>query len=165
MKYSIMKNKNVLAVDSQTDLLLTLKEKILGICPECRLDIAATFEEARQFMLMLTYDLIVSDIMTSPGSRLVDMVVSRNLPVLVLFGNGTSREDLIPFNSLRIQAVLPKENVTEIVPVIEKALKSERLHNGKLALKKLRHFSRLVVHGHSTKGRAPVFHDYEAIYY
>ncbi|UCF85673.1 MAG: hypothetical protein JSV50_08590, partial [Desulfobacteraceae bacterium] len=73
MKYSIMKNKNVLAVDSQADLLLTLKEKILGICPECRIDIITTFEEARQLILMLTYDLVVSDIMTSPGSRLIDM--------------------------------------------------------------------------------------------
>ena len=165
MKYFIMKNKNVLVVDSQMDLLLTLKEKILGICPECRLDIATTFEEARQFMLMLTYDLVVLDIMTSPGSRLIDMAVSRNLPVLVLFGNGTSRKDLIQFNCLRIQAVLPKENITDIVRVIEQALKPERLPNCKLALEKLRHFSRLIVPEHSPKGRAPVFHDYEAIYY
>ena len=43
MKDSIMKNKSVLAIDSQMDLLQTLEEKILSTCPECRLDMATTY--------------------------------------------------------------------------------------------------------------------------
>jgi len=119
MKPSILKNKKVLAFDIQTDLLLTLEEEILNKYPECRLDIAATFEDAHQLMLMFTYDLLILDIMSSPGSNLLDLILSRKFPVLVLSDNVTSPEALSQFNGLRIKAFLPKKDLDNIVPTIE----------------------------------------------
>ena len=137
MKDSIMKNKSVLAVDSQMDLLQTLEEEILSACPECRLDMATTFEDGRQLMLLLTYDLVISDIMNAPGCDLIDLAASRNFPVLVLSDNGSSDEALNQSNGMKIRAVLPKENLNEIVPTVEEVLKYECMPGWKRALEKL----------------------------
>ena len=140
MKNSIMKNKSVLAVDSQMDLLQTLEEKILSACPECRLDMATTFEDGRQLMLLLTYDLVISDIMNAPGCDLIDLAARRNFPVLVLSDNGSSDEALNESNGLRIQATLPKEKLNEIVPTVEEVLKHEFVPSWKRALERLLRF-------------------------
>ena len=125
MKDSIMKNKSVLAVDSQMDVLQTLEEQTLGACPGCRLDMATTFEDARQLMLMFRYDLVISDIMSYPGSRLVDLAISRNFSVLVFSDEKISPEGLNRFDGLRIRAALPKENLAKIGPMVKQVLRLE----------------------------------------
>ena len=165
MKDSIMKNKSVLAVDSQMDLLQTLEEEILSACPECRLDMATTFEDGCQLMLLLTYDLVISDIMNAPGCDLIDLAASRNFPVLVLSDNGSSDEALNQSNGMKIRAVLPKENLNEIVPTVEEVLKYECMPGWKRALEKLWHFLISFIPGYSPKGSDRRFHAYEVIYY
>ena len=119
MKNFTMKTKRVLAVDRQVGLLLTLEEKILSGFPGCDLDMATTLEDGRQLMLMVTYDLVILDIMSSPGSNLLDLILSRKFPVLVLSDNVTSHEALSQFNGLKIKAFLPKKDLDNIVPTIE----------------------------------------------
>jgi len=114
-----MKTRRFLAVDSRVDLLLTLEEEILSGFPECHLDMATTFEDGRQLMLMVTYDLVILDIMSSPGSNLLDLILSRKFPVLVLSDNVTSPEALSQFNGFRIKAFLPKKDLDNIVSTIE----------------------------------------------
>ena len=125
MEHLAMNNKSVLAVDSQMDVLQTLEEQILSACPGCRLDMATTLEDARQLMLMLTYDLVISDIMNAPGCDLIDLVTSRNFPVLVLSDNKISPAGLNRFDGFRIKVVLQKENLANSVPMIKKALRIE----------------------------------------
>ena len=137
MKDFTMKTKRFLAVDSQVGLLLTLEEKILSGFPEYHLDMATTFEDGRQLMLMVMYDLVILDIMSSPGANLLDLILSRKLPVLVLSDNVTLPEALSQFNGLRIKAFLPKKDLDNIVPVIEHILKSEDLPHWKRDLEKL----------------------------
>lgn len=137
MEHLFMNNKNVLAVDSQMDVLKTLEEQTLGACPGCRVDMATTFEDARQLMLMFRYDLVISDIMSYPGSRLVDLAISRNFSVLVLSDEKISPEGLNRFDGLRIRAVLPKENLANIVPMIKQILSLECVPARRGALDKL----------------------------
>lgn len=165
MKDSIMKNKSVLAVDSQMDLLQTLEEKILSACPGCRLDMATTFEDGRQLMLLLTYDLVISDIMNTPGCDLIDLAASRNFPILVLSDNGSSDEDLNKSNGLRIRAALPKAKLNEIVPTVEEVLKHECVPGWKRVLDNLWHFLISFGPGYSPKGSARSFPADEVIYY
>jgi DNA-binding NarL/FixJ family response regulator len=122
MKDFTMKNKRFLAIDSQVGLLLTLEEEILSGFPECHLDMATTLEDGRQLMLMVTYDLVILDIMSSPGSNLLDLILSRKFPVLVLSDNVTSPEALSQFHGLRIKAFLHKKDLDNIVPTIEQVL-------------------------------------------
>ena len=139
-----MKNKKALAFDIQTDLLLTIEEEILNKCPECRLDIATTFEDARQLMLMFTYNLVIFDTATLPGSILVDLTLSRNIPVLVLSNDAMISEALRQFNVLRVKAFLQKKDINNIAHVIKHVFKSEDLTDRKQDLEKLWNFPGLV---------------------
>jgi len=165
MGHLFMKNKNVLAVDSQMDVLQTLEEQILGACPGCRLDTATTFEDARQLMLMLTYDLVISDIMSYPGSRLVDLAMSRNFSVLVLSDNGSSDEALNQSNGMKIRAVVPKENLNEIVPIIKQVLRLECVPAWRGALDKLAGSSASLVSRLSLKNLDGVYRADKGIFY
>jgi len=101
----------LLAVEMQMDLLQALEEEILHKCLECRLDIAATLEDARQLMLIWTYDVIVSDIANLSVSRfnLADLLGSRNIPVFLLSNNSISPKDLMWGNEVKVQAFLAKK--------------------------------------------------------
>jgi DNA-binding response OmpR family regulator len=148
-----MKNKKVLAFAIQTDLLLTLEEEILNKCSECRLDIATTFEDARQLMLMFTYDMVISDISTLIGSGLADLTLSRKIPVLLLSNDVIKSETLCLFNILRVKAFLQKKDIKNIVNVIRNVFKSEDLPNWKQDLEKVWNFSSLVGQGINQKTR------------
>jgi len=143
MKDSIMKNKIVLAFDMQTDLLLILEEKILIKFPECRLDIATTFEDARQLILMFTYDLVVSDIVTLTESGLADLTLISDIPVLILSDNVINSEMLSQFKELKIMTFLPRKDIYNIVPAIKQILNSEHLPHWKFDLEKAWNFSSL----------------------
>jgi len=135
MKYAD-KHRKVLAVDMHVDLLQGLEEEILKKFPECRLDVAATVEDARQLLLMGTYDVIITDIATLPASSLADLTVRRAIPVLVLYDTSTFPEALIQDKELKITDVLPKDDIATIVPVIKQVLQSEHVPDWKRDLKK-----------------------------
>lgn len=135
MKYADIHRK-VLAVDMHVDLLEVLEEEILYTWPKCRLDVAATVEDARQLLLTGTYDAIVSDIATLPPSSLADLTVRRAIPVLMLCDKSVFHEELIQDNELKITAVLPKDDIANIVPVIKHVLQSEHVPDWKRDLKK-----------------------------
>jgi len=143
-----MKNKKALAFNIQTDLLLIVEEEILNKCPECRLDIATTFEDARQLMLMFTYDLVIFDTAPLPGSILEGMTLSRNIPVLILSNDEMTSEALRQFNVLRVKAFLQKKGINNIAHVIKHVFKSEDLPDWKQDLEKVWNFSSLVGTGH-----------------
>lgn len=136
MKDSIIKNKTILAIDSNMDVLSSLEKEILSACPECRYDKATTFNNGSQYMSTFSYDLVISDIMSYPGADLIDLTASHAFPVLSLLSNGHSSEALNYSNGLRIRAVLNKHNIKELVPTIEQVLKLERASWDKLVLKK-----------------------------
>ena len=116
-------------------------------------------------MLLLTYDLVISDITNAPGCDLIDLAASRNFPVLVLSDNGSSDESLNQSNGLRIRAALPTEKLNEIVPTVEEVLKHEFVPGWKRALDKLWHFLISFGPGYSPKGSARSFPADEVIYY
>ena len=165
MEHLFMNNKSLLAVDSQTDVLQTLEEQILGACPGCRLDTATTFEDGRDLMLSIMYDLVISDIIRAPGSNLVDVAVSRKFPVLVLSDNKISLEGLNRFDGLRIKAVLQKENLANIVPIIKQVLRLECVPAWRGALDKLVDSSASFVSRLSPKNLDGVYRADKGIFY
>ncbi|HDM75676.1 MAG TPA: hypothetical protein ENG51_04305 [Deltaproteobacteria bacterium] len=129
MNRYIRKYIQLLAVEMQMDLLQALEEEILHKCLECRLDIAATLEDARQLMLIWTYDVIVSDIANLSVSRfnLADLLGSRNIPVFLLSNNSISPKDLMWGNEVKVQAFLAKKDIDAIIPMIKQVLQFENL--------------------------------------
>ena len=134
MKYSIINHKTILGIDSNMDFLEDIEKTILNACPECWFDKAASFSHGRQYMAMISYDLVISDIMSSPGADLVAVAESHNLPVLALLSNGHCFKALNHPNGLRIRAVLNKQNIEDLVPAIEHVLTLECTPGWKLAL-------------------------------
>ncbi len=138
MKDSIMKHKRVLGVAGEMDSLSILEEEILGACPECRFDKATTFEMGVQYLASYTYDLVVLDIVAVRGSDLLDQVLVRNFPAVVLMDNAAPPEVLERFMASGARALLTKEKLKEIVPTIEQVIRIECMPKWKRALRKLR---------------------------
>ena len=134
MKYSIIKHKMILGIDSNVDFLEDLKKIILNEYPECWFDKATSFSQGRQYMAMISYDLVISDIMSSPGADLVGVAENHDLPVLALLSNGHSLEALNHSNGLRIRTALKKQNIEDLVPAIEHILTLECTPEWKRAL-------------------------------
>jgi len=103
LKYSIIKHKTILGIDSNMDFLEDLKKIILNEYPEYWFDKAASFSQGRQYMAMFSYDLVISDIMSSPGANLVGVAENHDLPVLAFLSNGHSLKALNHSNGLRIR--------------------------------------------------------------
>jgi hypothetical protein len=134
MKHSVIKHKTILGIDSNVDFLEDLKKIILNEYPECWFDKDTSFSQGRQYMAMFSYDLVISNIMSSPGADLVGVAESHDLPVLALLSNGDSLEALNHSNGLRIRKVLNKQNIEDLVPAIEHVLKFESTPGWKRAL-------------------------------
>ena len=125
MKHSVIKHKTILGIDSNMDFLEDLKKIILNKYPECWFDKATSFSQGQQYMAMFSYDLVISDINSSPGTDLVGVDENHDLPVLALLSNGHSLEALNHSNGLRIRAVLNKQSIEDLVPGIEHVLTLE----------------------------------------
>lgn len=134
MKHSIIKHKTILGIDSNMDFLEDLKKIILNKYPECWFDKATSFSQERQYMTVFSYDLVISNIMSSPGADLVGVAENHDLPVLALLSNGHSLEALNHSNGLRIRAVLNRQNIEDLVPGIEHVLTLEYTPEWKRAL-------------------------------
>ncbi len=68
---------------------------------------------------MISYDLVISGIMSSPGVELAGVAESHDLPVLALLTDGYSLKALNHSNGLRVRAVLNKQTIEDLVPGIE----------------------------------------------
>jgi hypothetical protein len=134
MNHYIRQNIQVLAVEMRVDLLQALEEELLHKCVKCRLDIAATLEDARQLMLIWTYDAIVSDMenLSESKSNLADLIGNRTIPVFLLSNNGLSLEDLKQGETVKLKFFLQKKDIANIVPMIKQVFHVENVPNWKL---------------------------------
>jgi len=166
MKKSILKDKSILAIGSKIDLLQALKGKIQGTCPECRLDMATTPSSGRQLMLMITYNLIILDMVNTLWSNLIDLAANRKFPVLALSDNGPIEEASNRPSGAIIRAAVPRESLNQIVPTVEEVLKREKMSSLRRALDKPWRFMMKFGPGYQypQKRSGQGFQDGEAIY-
>lgn len=127
MKESILNGKRILAVDDEPDVLEVLGEEIRGACPNCSLDKASTFEEASQKLASNTYDLVVLDIMGVRGFDLLEQAVLKKLPAAMLTAHALTPGALRRSFEMGAKAYIPKEELGEIVSILEDILTYESL--------------------------------------
>ena len=127
MEQSILKNKMILAVDDDPDILMVLEEEILEACPECRFQKATTYKEAVEKMISWTYDAVILDVIGVRGINLLELAQSRRFPVGLLTTYPLTPETLRLNAQVSARAYLPKERIGEIVPFLEDILKYEYL--------------------------------------
>jgi CheY-like chemotaxis protein len=140
MAESILNGKSILAVDDEADVLTVLEEEFREACPSSRFDKASTYEEAVERMILLTYDVVVLDIMGVRGFDLLELAVSRNFPVVMLTAHALTPDAMKRSFEMGARAYLPKEKLGEIVPFLEDVLKYENLPGWKRLLEKLEGF-------------------------
>ena len=160
-------HKRILAIDAQPNFLLSLEKIILSAFPEYQFDKATSFDNGRQLILMLNYDLVILDILNRPGHDLVDLLMHRGYPVLALSNNGASPGSLNQSTGLKIRAVSPKGERGEIVPAVKKALKPGLAGRSQLLLGKMSDLISQVFMKFIPKhiNQLPLRNDEERLYY
>ena len=112
---SPLKDKHVLIVDDESDILDFVEEEL----EMCLVDKAGDYDSALQYIQNYTYDIVILDIMGVSGFKLLEESVSKGFPTVMFTAHALSPESLK--KSIRLGAVsyLPKERMSEIAAFLE----------------------------------------------
>jgi DNA-binding NtrC family response regulator len=130
---SSLKDKVVLVVDDEPDVLETVAEEL----DMCLVHKAGDYDTALQYLLSYTYDIVILDIMGVNGFELLKNAVSRGFPTVMLTAHALSPESLKKSIKLGAVSFLPKEKASELTSFLEDVV----LEGGKPVWQKL--FDRL----------------------
>lgn len=133
---SPLKDKVVLVVDDEPDILETVEEEL----DMCLVHKAKDYDTAIQYLLSYTYDIVILDIMGVNGFELLRNAVSRGFPTVMLTAHALTPDALKTSIKLGALSFLPKEEISNLRTYLEDVVLGE----GKPVWRKL--FDRL---GHS----------------
>ena len=106
----LLKNKTVLVVDDEKDVVETVEEVLYM----CFLRKAFDYETARKFLMNYTFDIVILDIMGVNGFELLKLSVERGFPTVMLTAYALSPESLEKSIKLGAVSFLPKEKMGEL---------------------------------------------------
>jgi len=112
---SPLKDKIILAVDDEPDVLETIEEELDMVL----LHKATDYDTAIQYLLSYTYDAVILDIMGVNGFELLKTSVSREFPTVMLTAHAITPEALKKYMKLGALSFLPKEKISELRPFLE----------------------------------------------
>lgn len=112
---SPLKNKMILVVDDEQDILESVEEEL----DMCILHKAKDYESALQYLLGYTYDIVILDIMGVNGFELLRNSVSRGFPTVMLTAHALTPEALKKSIKLGAVSFLPKEKIAELRTYLE----------------------------------------------
>ncbi len=117
----IWKDKLLLAVDDEEDILDTIREALppSGVI----LHTATTFEQARELLASYSYDLVILDIMGVRGFDLLKIATLRELPAVMLTAHALNPEALKKSIELGARAYFPKDILSSLVPFLEDVMR------------------------------------------
>jgi CheY-like chemotaxis protein len=130
---SLLKNKLILAVDDEPDVL----EVVAEVLDMAIIHKAGDYDTAMEYLLMYAYDIVILDIMGVQGFDLLRASVTRGFPTVMLTAHALSPEALKKAIKLGAVSFLPKE----AIPNLRSHLEDVVLGAGKPVWKKL--FSRI----------------------
>lgn len=120
---SILDGKKILAVDDEPDILAVLEEEVMESCPRCIFDKALTYETAAEKLASREYDIVILDIMGVRGFDLLEQAVRRDMRAVMLTAHALSPEMLDRSYKMGARAFLPKETLSDIVPLLEEVMR------------------------------------------
>jgi len=118
---SALKDKVVLVVDDEPDVLETVEEEL----DMCLVHKAKDYDTALQYLLSYTYDIVILDIMGVNGFELLKTAVSREFPTVMLTAHALSPESLKKSIKLGAVSFLPKEKISELASFLEDVVLGE----------------------------------------
>ena len=117
---SILKGKRVLAVDDEIDVLAVLCDELESY--GANVDVAQSYEQGLQLLVSYTYDIVILDIMGVRGFDLLTFTITRGYPVVMLTAHALNPGALKKSIELGARAYVPKDDIDQIVPVLEDVL-------------------------------------------
>ncbi|MBU0969980.1 MAG: response regulator [Proteobacteria bacterium] len=111
---SFLKDKHILAVDDEWDVIETIEE----ILDPAKVDVAQDYETASQMILQTRYDLAILDIMGVNGIKLLEECVRRGIPAVMLTANSLNPESLMESIKKGAISYLSKEHLSELDALI-----------------------------------------------
>jgi DNA-binding NtrC family response regulator len=106
----ILRGKRVLIVDDEKDILNVL----VGLLDMCKIDTASSFEEAKQLLETVQYDIAVLDIMGVKGFDLLEIANKRGIPALMLTAHALTKDALIESAERGASYFAPKDEISRI---------------------------------------------------
>ncbi len=106
----ILKDKKILIVDDEPDILETLME----LLDMCLIDSAPDFETGKKFLSKNTYDAAILDIMGVRGYDLLQITTKNEIPALMLTAHALSPEHLIKSIKEGAHSYVPKDKMVDI---------------------------------------------------
>ncbi len=107
---SILKDKAVLVVDDEPDILDSIAEQL----DMCRLYRAKDYEIALQLLAGFKFDIVILDIMGVRGFELLKKSVSKGFPTVMLTAHALTPDALKESMKLGAVSFLPKEMMAEL---------------------------------------------------
>jgi DNA-binding response OmpR family regulator len=107
---SILKDKAVLVVDDEPDILDAIAEQL----DMCRLYRAKDYEIALQLLAGFKFDIVILDIMGVKGFELLKKSVSKGYPTVMLTAHALTADALKESIKLGAVSFLPKEMMAEL---------------------------------------------------
>ena len=106
----LLKDKVILVVDDEPDIVDTVKE----VLDMCTVQTAQDYDTAIQYLLSYTYDIVILDIMGVDGFELLKTSVERGFPTVMLTAHALTPEALKKSIKLGAVSFLPKEKMPEL---------------------------------------------------
>lgn len=112
---SLLKNKTILVVDDEPDVLDSVEE-LLDMCTVHKV---VDYNTAVQFLSSNSYDAVVLDIMGVNGFELLKISDLKGFPTVMLTGHAMTPEALKKSIELGAVSFLPKDRMLELKDLLE----------------------------------------------
>ena len=106
----LLKDRNVLVVDDEPDILETVEE----LLDMCILDLADSFDTAKALLKKNRYDLAILDIMGVSGYDILNLAQKRQVPALMLTAHALTPENLKESIQKGADSYIPKDELANL---------------------------------------------------
>jgi len=117
-KKSSLKDKTILAVDDEPDVLTLLAEEL----DMCEFIAKTNYDEAIAYLMAHKPDLAILDIMGVNGFELLKVCTGKRIPAVMLTAHAFTMDTLKASIDMGAKAFYPKEKVRELVPFLEEEI-------------------------------------------
>ena len=114
----ILKDKNILVVDDELDVLETVSE----LLPMCWMHTASDYDTGLDYLDKYKYDVVVLDIMGVNGFALLERCVEKNYPAVMLTAHAITPEAVKKSMELGAAFFLPKDRMMDLQAFLEEVV-------------------------------------------
>ena len=118
---TLLKDKKVLIVDDEPDVLETLKE----LLPMCHVKGADSFKKAKELLETQHFDMAILDIMGVDGYKLLKIANSRDVIAVMFTAHALSPENVIKSYKEGAASYIPKEEMANITTYLNDILEAK----------------------------------------